>query len=1377
MKLLSSTRTIRRHTSRTFRLVLLPTICAWTSLSVNAATRTWDGSYSGYWSASQNWVEGVAPTDGDDLVFPSGAANLVNTNNTGYKTFRSITISGSGYTLRGLSSGVSIVLTNGLEATFGTGSSTVELNLDLGSSQSFECLYSAAYIYVSGNINLGSHTLTTLGAGHVLLGGLISGTGGLTKSGSGTHWLYGSSANTYSGDTLVNSGTLMLAKTSGNAILYGQLTIGDGVGTAGSTLVREQGDFQIGAIPITINSDGWLDVDDYDDTVGAIFFDGGMASSVTGTLFLGGNVTVSGNDGTISGQLGLGSATRVFAVDSGGRLYVDANISGTGGIIKTNMGMLTFASANSYSGVTTLEGGMLEVLDDGGLGATTSGTVLHYGFLRLAGASVVGESLEASGGVLQAILTSSAWTGPITLSGDIIIEVPNAGQALELAGAITGTGGFTKTGPGSLTLSGSSPNTYTGDTVVEGGRLELSKPDGVEAISAGSLTIGDGIGGAGADVVRETHTHQIGNLPVRINDSGLLDLNGNLDYLAAVTFDGGRVTTGTGMWALSGDVTVLANTNRAARIDGRVWLPGVRGFDVANSIFYPDLAVYASVEGSGGIQKSGIGTLLLYSSNSYSGLTLVGEGLLGAYNSHAFGATTSGTVVSNGAALVVNNNSHVPAEPLTLSGWGFGSYGALDSFIGTNSWAGDVTLDSDARIRVLGIEDSLELSGQVTGTGNLAKTGEGTLVYSGSTANNYNGDTYVNGGTLEMNKTAANAVPHALYIGTSSGTEHSVVARNQNSAQCDNVVVNATGLYDLNGFNETLGSLTLNGGGDVQTGTGLLTLNPTSVLVVDPGTVTNASAEISGYLNVGTGQRVLQVGQGVYVASDYSDLVIDAVISGSAEIIKEGAGQLQLDAANTFTGPVTVNSNALRLAHPQGLGSTAAGTTVNGSAYLQLHGGGIDVGAEPLTLNSTRESWGSLYSTSGSNSWAGDITLQTDAWIGLGISTAVLELSGAIQGPGSLNMERTGTIILSGSSSNSYGGATYVGAGTLILNKTAANGAIPGTLVIGDGAGGLEADVVRVAGQNQIANNAPVTVNSSGLLEMASGLADLIGSLSGNGRVDLGTDALYTGYDNTSTTFSGVIRGAPGCELDKLGTGTFTLTGDNTYPGWTYVTTGTLTVQGNQPASPVSVGGSATLSGTGTVGNVLSAGNVMPGTSPGILTCSNVNLTGADYYVELNGLAPGTGYDQLNVRGTNQLGSPFLHVNLGYMPAVGDTFVIINNDGTDAVAGTFASLPDGASLTASNATLRINYSGGTGNDVVLTVTNVVSVEPLRFTSVVKTDTNVVLTWSGGTPFYVVEKKSALTDGTWQPITSPMRDTQTNAPTDTPAGFYRVSGGN
>lgn len=211
---------------------------------------------------------------------------------------------------------------------------------------------------------------------------------------------------------------------------------------------------------------------------------------------------------------------------------------------------------------------------------------------------------------------------------------------------------------------------------------------------------------------------------------------------------------------------------------------------------------------------------------------------------------------------------------------------------------------------------------------------------------------------------------------------------------------------------------------------------------------------------------------------------------------------------------------------------------------------------------------------------------------------------------------------------------------------------------------------------------------------------------------------LFTGGNNASTLFSGVISGVTG-QLWKQGTGTFTLTGNNTYDGTTEVQAGTLLVNGSQPQSDVNVGAVGILGGSGTVGiiNNVAGGVVAPGSSPGILTCSNVVFSGvsSDFTVELAGLFPGSGYDQLNVRGTNTLGGATLNVTAGFglsnAPAVGDTFTILNNDAAETITGTFAGLANNATFTADNLNFRINYNGGPGaNDVVLTLTNLTAAD-------------------------------------------------------------------
>lgn len=151
-------------------------------------------------------------------------------------------------------------------------------------------------------------------------------------------------------------------------------------------------------------------------------------------------------------------------------------------------------------------------------------------------------------------------------------------------------------------------------------------------------------------------------------------------------------------------------------------------------------------------------------------------------------------------------------------------------------------------------------------------------------------------------------------------------------------------------------------------------------------------------------------------------------------------------------------------------------------------------------------------------------------------------------------------------------------------------------------------------------------------------------------------------------------------------------------------------IDANGEATNVQIVG-GTLKGTGTVGTLqLDAGTLAPGMSPGILNSGNFLATGGSYAVEIGGTAAGQ-YDQLNVTGTVDLGSStqlsISHWN-GFIPSLNSQFVIINNDGSDAITGTFQGLANGATVTVDGVTYTINYAGGDGNDVVLTVTGLTS---------------------------------------------------------------------
>jgi hypothetical protein len=149
--------------------------------------------------------------------------------------------------------------------------------------------------------------------------------------------------------------------------------------------------------------------------------------------------------------------------------------------------------------------------------------------------------------------------------------------------------------------------------------------------------------------------------------------------------------------------------------------------------------------------------------------------------------------------------------------------------------------------------------------------------------------------------------------------------------------------------------------------------------------------------------------------------------------------------------------------------------------------------------------------------------------------------------------------------------------------------------------------------------------------------------------------------------------------------------------------------------SQLTVNPGATLKGAGTI-NVpvtVGGGTVAPGGAAGgtgILKTGSVNLSGTStIQFDVNGTTVGTGHDRLDVTGTVTLGGAHLNVagTLSAAPA-GSVIVVISNDGTDPVSGTFDSLPEGALVTLpSGEQYRISYKGGgtggaAGNDVTLT---------------------------------------------------------------------------
>ncbi|MDM7947890.1 MAG: autotransporter-associated beta strand repeat-containing protein [Oceanibaculum nanhaiense] len=270
------------------------------------------------------------------------------------------------------------------------------------------------------------------------------------------------------------------------------------------------------------------------------------------------------------------------------------------------------------------------------------------------------------------------------------------------------------------------------------------------------------------------------------------------------------------------------------------------------------------------------------------------------------------------------------------------------------------------------------------------------------------------------------------------------------------------------------------------------------------------------------------------------------------------------------------------------------------------------------------------------------------------------------------------------------------------------------------GAGGVDGNAGTHGTGGVGITGSGLTITNSGTISGGLGgdgttRANAIDFTGGTNKLTLESGSVITGnIANAGTlelssavtiTMANVITGTG--SLSKTGTGTLTLSGANTYTGTTMISAGTLAVTGSlASASTVTVASGGTLGGTGTVAGtvtVQSGGTIAAGSSPGTLKTGDLTLlAGGTASFELDGTTAGTQYDQIDVTGTVDLGGATLSLDLGYTPTAGDTYVIIENDGVDAITGTFNGLAEGATLTRDGQQFTISYTGGDGNDVLLT---------------------------------------------------------------------------
>ncbi|EAA3447484.1 autotransporter-associated beta strand repeat-containing protein [Salmonella enterica] len=909
----------------------------------------------------------------------------------------------------------------------------------------------------------------------------IGGTGSVVKSGDKTLTLSGS--NTYTGGTTISGGTLVATNVE---------ALGTGNVTDNATLeLSTGGDFA--------NNIGGT---------GSVVKSGDETLTLSGTNSYTGGTTISG--GTLVANnveaLGTGDVTNnaTLELNTGGD-FTNA-ISGSGQVVKSGDKTLTLSGANSYSGATTISGGTLIATHVNALG---TGAIDNRASLLLdaSGQFTVTDLTTESGGnteigagsTLQAttLTQKSDSTLTINLNSNTTAPVIHAASQVSLAGTldITGVGDVLDSDPAST----DDLDTFTliaSDKTIAGDFEKLTVA-GMDADLADFITVDGRIDDTGKQYELTTALTWYAD-----RDDAVTDAHG--------TFN---LTNADGSFAVN---TVLEN------VDATLDPASATGWDGTSLI------------------KQGAGTLILNAENTYTGGTTISGGTLVATNVDALGTgdvtddatlelNTGGTFDNaiSGSGQVVKSGD----ETLTLSGTNTYSGGTLISggtLVASNVEAlgtGDVTNDA-----VLELNTSGDFDNALSGSGQVEKSGDGTLTLSGS--NTYTGGTLISGGTLVASNVEA--------LGTGDVTDNAVLELNT-GGDFDNaisgsgqVVKSGDETLTLSGANSYTGGTTISGG----------TLVATSVDALGSGDVTD--------------NAVLELNTG----GDFTNS-----ISGSGQVVKSGDETLTLSGANSYTGGTLISSGTLVANDVNALGTG----DVTDNATLALNTGGTFDNAISGS-GKVEKSGDKTLTLSGANSYTGGTTINDGTLVASNVEAlgsgdvtdnATLELNtggtfdNAIGGSGNVVKSGADTLTLSGS--NNYTGGTTINDGTLVATN------------------------VEALGSGDVTDNATLELNTSGTFDNAiSGSGQVVKSgddtlalsgsntytggtlISGGTLVATSVEALGSGDVtdnavlelNTGGTFDNVISGSG--QVVKSGDDALTLSGANTYTGGTTINDGTL---------------------------------------------------------------------------------------------------------------------------------------------------------------------------------------------------------------------------
>jgi len=929
----------------------------------------------------------------------------------------------------------------------------------------------------------GTHTLT--------LGGQVSGISALTTAGAGK----------------------LVFTNANNNNTFSALTIG------GSTTVQMGATNALSANCVVNASSGTLDMHGYTLTVGGLNGSGGTVDNLVG-----GNLTLE-VDNTIN-------CTNSAAIN---------NSYGSISLLKKSGGTLTLASANGYSGGTTISGGVLVA---GANSALSSGSLLinsnAVGFGISSGVTVNNPITvaAASGVASQGVIYATAG-GTATVSSPITISASPG------AGALFGAGSGS-----TLVVSGSVTSSVP--VTLRTGTVQFSSTSSVYS----NLNIGGTFQLGAANVIPAFITPSIGVLA-----AGFLDLNGFNQTLSGVVKGASFNGTITNSSATPATLTLTSNSFCGCIIGDTG--SGLLSLTVTNG-----------------------GTVTLTNNNPYSGATTIS---LGRLEGQVGGSCANSAITVADAAATLGVNVNDPTKQWTCQSLTTAGAGSTLGF--------DFGVNTPGSVAPLVVSSSVTFNGTptvvITGTslpvGNYplmtcASGIPGTipnLVLPTRVVGNLSSD----GFTLTLNITAAGPVEPLLWA-TGNGTWNTSSVNWVDSTTPTPVSETyADGDWVVFEDSKSVGSGPLT-----------VTLNST----VTPVSVTNNSAKswiISGTGGIaGTGGLTKQ-GSGTLTVATTNTFTGRTIIS--AGTLSIGAD------SNLGTAPVTTNATAIYLGGTLSANNTLALPSTRGitlitnstpvldvAAGKTLTCGGIIAGATNASAL-TKTGTGTLVLaasntyTNGTTISAGNVSIQGAAPSGnysiASGSTLSFDTTNADISSGTYS--GAGTLKLANSMSFNKSGNTYVtlSAGGLVLvtsNATVAGSASQHGFWTNNFAT-LQVD-------------AGSSINFSEAGSTATANPAQFDALNGAGVVTIGWSSARTlvlGAANGSGSFSGnLANGATNTimALQKIGTGIQTLSGSNSYTGSTTISGGTLALSGigsisNSPNIIVSGGATFDVSGKTTV--------------------------------------------------------------------------------------------------------------------------------------------------------------------------------------------------